>query len=122
MPMALAGGGDLRRRVTFAERVAVDDGYGNMQGDWADRFTRWAQIAPERGDEAVQAAALEGRQAITIRVRQDAETRTIRPGWRATDVVSSIDFNIRTAIDPDLGGTAHGRFIDCQAESGVALG
>ena len=102
-------------------QAPIDDGYGNVQGGFADQFTRFAQIVPGRGQEAFAAAALEGRQAMTIRVRQDTETRSIRPEWRATDVTSGAAYNIRAVIDPYLGGPDHGRWIDCEAESGVAV-
>jgi head-tail adaptor len=119
--MPISGGGDLRSRLTFAERITIDDGAGNLRGDFADQFTRFAQITPGRGQEAVTAAALEGRQAVAIRVRQDVETRAIRPEWRATDVVNGAAYNIRAVIDPYLGSSDHGRWIDCEAESGVAI-
>ena len=56
-----------------------------------------------------------------VRDGRAQETRTIRPEWRATDVVTGVVFNIRAALDPDKGGSEHGRWIDCQAESGVAI-
>jgi hypothetical protein len=64
---------------------------------------------------------LTGRQPVIIRVRQSSDTRKIKPDWKATDLASGTAFNIRTAVDPNLGDTDHGRWIDMLAESGVAI-
>ena len=41
--------------------------------------------------------------------------------WRVIDANAGVEYNIRSAFDPDQGGR-HGRWIDMTAESGIALG
>jgi head-tail adaptor len=113
--------GDLRYRVTFAEPDAVGDDFGNVTSGWIDRFTVAANITPARaGSEAVDAARLAGRQPVTIRVRKSADTVKINTNWKATDG-TGVQYNIRSAIDPDIGNARHGFYIDMLAETGVAV-
>ena len=122
MPLRLAtGGGDLRSRVTFAQRNDVQDEYGNVSTGWLDRFTVAAQISPRLGGETIDAARLAGRQPVVIRVRNSIDTRAIRTDWKATNVDTGTEYNIRTAVDPDEGGVEHGKWIDMMAEAGVAI-
>jgi head-tail adaptor len=118
-----AGAGDLRQTVTFARPDNVTDEYGNVTTGWADQFTIYANIDsdPRLGRETVGAARLAGRQPVIIRVRQTADTRTIAPDWKATDVGSGTVYNIRAVGDPHLGDVEHGKWIDMAAESGVAV-
>ena len=80
--MPITGSGDLRQRLVWAEPVGASDIYGNEQQAWADRFTIRAQITPRLGGEAVEAARLEGRQPVVVRVRNSPDTRLIRTNWR----------------------------------------
>jgi head-tail adaptor len=120
---SIAGAGDLRQRVTFAKPDAVSDEFGNVTTGWADQFTVAANIDtdPKLGRETVTAARLEGRQPVVIRVRQYSQTKQIRTDWRATDVRSGAQYNIRSVADPNLGNNQHGRWIDMVAEGGVAV-
>jgi SPP1 family predicted phage head-tail adaptor len=123
MPSGLAsvsGAGDLRYRVTFAERDAVEDEYGNVTTGWTDRFTVSANIIAKLGGEAVDAARLAGRQPVVIRVRKSPDTRRITTDWKATDGEGR-EYNIRTAIDPLIGDSRHGLWIEMIAETGVAV-
>jgi head-tail adaptor len=107
--------------MTFAKPDSVTDEYGNVSTGWADQFTIAANITPRLGGETVEAARLAGRQVVIIRVRYTAETRTIAPEWKATDLRSDVVYNIRSATDPNLGDSRHGFWIDMLAESGVAV-
>lgn len=114
--------GDLRHRVTFAERDSVEDEFGNVSTGWVDRFTNIAaNITPRLGGETVEAARLAGRQPVVIRVRQSQDTRQIRTDWKATNVHTGTEYNIRTAVDPHEGDVEHGKWIDMLAEAGVAV-
>ena len=113
--------GDLRYRVKFSERNVVGDEYGNPTTGWVDRFTVAANITPQQGGEAVDAARLAGRQPVTIRVRRSADTALIRTDWKATNVGDGTEYNIRTAIDPEQGSVEHGKYVECLAEAGVAI-
>lgn len=122
MPLTFAsGGGDLRQRITFAVRADITDEYGNTQGGWADQFTCAAQITPRLGGETVDAARLSGRQPVVIRVRASTDTRRVRTDWKATDITSASEYNIRAVADPDLGTAEHGKWLELFAETGVAV-
>jgi len=114
------GAGVLRYRVTFSERDTTSDEYGNPTTGWIDRFTVAAGIFPRLGGEAVDAARLAGRQPVVIRVRKSPDTRKITVDWKATDQ-NGAEYNVRTAIDPLLGDSRHGFYIDMLAETGVAV-
>lgn len=121
MPLIAEGAGELRERATFARPDAISDEYGNVSTGWQDMFTVAANITPRLGGESVDAARLAGRQPVIIRVRQSDNTRQIRTDWKATNVRTGIAYNIRTAVDPNQGDTAHGKWIDMLAEAGVAI-
>ena len=116
----VSGAGDLRYRVTFAERDDVEDEYGNVTTGWVDRFTVSANIVPRMGGEAITAARLTGQQPMVIRVRKSPDTALVTTDWRATDQTGK-QYNIRTAVDPLLGDGQHGLYLDMLAESGVAV-
>ena len=123
MPSGLAsvsGAGDLRYRVTFAERDNVSDEWGNVSTGWTDRFTVSANIIAKLGGEAVDAARLAGRQPVVIRVRKTPDTSLITTDWKATDHAGH-EYNIRTAVDPMIGDSQHGFWIEMIAETGVAV-
>ena len=84
-------------------------------------FAVAVQITPRLGGETVEAARLEGRQPVVMRVRYSPDTKQIRTDWRATDVGSGIVYNVRSVVDPNMGGPQHGQWIDVLAESGVAI-
>lgn len=115
------GAGSLRYRITFAERDTVQDEYGNPSTGWVDRFTVSANITAKVGTEAVEAARLAGRQPVILTVRRSADTRLVTTDWKATELDSGTEFNIRTAIDPFIGDSQHGHWIEMIAETGVAV-
>jgi head-tail adaptor len=116
----VSGAGDLKYRVTFAERAQAGDPYGNITGEWVDRFTIWANIIPRLGGETVMAARLAGMQPMILRVRQSPDTAQITTDWKATDEAGKI-YNIRTVVDPLMGEGEAGKFYDMMAETGVAV-
>lgn len=116
------GAGELRRRVSLYAPNQVSDDFGNVTTGWEFKFTVSASITPRLGGETVEAARLAGRQPVVIRTRFSNDTKQIRTDWKATDVQSGIDYNIRSVADPLLGTVEHGKWIDLLAESGVAIG
>lgn len=124
MPSALAnansGAGELRHVVRFAERNSVSDEYGNVTTGWLHRFTVRADITPRLGGETVEAARLQGRQPVVIRVRRSPDTKRVTTDWKATDE-SGAEYNIRAVVDPHLGDSTRGMWLDMLAESGVAV-
>lgn len=95
--------GDLRERVIFQARGAVDDGVGNpVSGVWQDRCTVWASLAAKMGSETVTASRMQGEQPYVLTVRQSSDTRQITTDWRAVDARQPERvFNIRAIADPD---------------------
>lgn len=73
---------ELDKRVYFDERQSVDDGYGNTEGGFIQRFEVWAAIRSRGGSEAVTAARLEGRNQLGVYLRSTSQTRQIQSDWR----------------------------------------
>lgn len=126
--MATNDPGRLYERVAFDSRAGVDDGAGNHEGDFVERFVRRAGFTFLRGTESVIAARLEGRQPIVVRVRACSQTRQIDAGWRMRDLRNGE----WVGSDPDVywSGLAYAvrsvipsedrQWIDVTVESGVA--
>ncbi|CDM56283.1 MULTISPECIES: head-tail adaptor protein [Rhizobium] len=87
--------GELQHRVAFDERTTVDDGYGNTEGGFAERFKSWAAFRPRGGSEAVVAARLEGRNILGVYLRSTAQTTQIKADWRMRDVRTGDVYAIR---------------------------
>lgn len=115
------GAGDLRQKVSFQRRPTTDDGYGNVDGDWADLdIERWASLTPTKGGESVQAGRLAGAASWDLWVRNDSGTRTVATGDRVVDERDPTrTFNI--VFGPaDMAGD--GKWLLLQLQSGVADG
>lgn len=110
--------GQLRDRIEFQAREAIDDGMGNIvSGDWKVQFTRSANLRYRAGGEVFQETRLAGQQPLTITVRQTPDTRQITTEWRCRDVRRDVLFNIASpAMDPD--GTR--AWLEFMATAGVA--
>jgi head-tail adaptor len=107
--------GQLRETVAFDERVLVDDGYGNMEGDFTEQFQCRAGYWWQRGGEMVIAARLEGRQPVEVTVRASTETRRIEPDWRMRDLRTGVSYAVRS-----VAPTTDRKWIKVQTEAGVA--
>ena len=101
--------------VSFDDRVAADDGMGNTEGDWAEKFQCRAGFSYMRGGEAVIASRLEGVQPILVRVRSTPETLQIEPDWQMRDVRTGVAYNIRS-----IAATTDRKWLDLVVQSGVA--
>lgn len=109
--------GELRERVAFEYRAAVDDGYGNeVSGDWTLGFRCAARIKPLRGGESVQAARLAGKQPVAITVRVSSNTRAVTTDWRVRDTRTDEVYNIRSKVNPDEKRA----YFEMECDSGVA--
>src|SRR5262245_1398561 len=115
------GAGDLRQRIKFSKPNEQTDEYGNVTTGWQDMFSVAANITPRLGGETVEGARLAGRQPAIIRVRNTPDTQLIRTDWKATDVVSGNEFNVRAVTDPYMGDVRHGQWLDMLAEGGIAV-
>jgi hypothetical protein len=98
--------------LTFAQRVAFDDGFGNSVSCWIDRFTTRASITPLTENGAILAAWLAGTRVVTIRIRQSPECVAVGADWKATDLDSGVAFNIHSIADPHEGEAEEGRWLD----------
>lgn len=114
------GAGDLKHRVRFERRQAIDDGAGNEEsGAWLPQFTRSAYIALSKGGESVMAARLQGTSPALIVVRFDSSSRQITPDWRAVELHGDgreTVYAIRQAQDMER----QRRWMTILCESGVA--
>lgn len=107
--------GLLVLRVAFDERSEVDDGYGNTQSDWVERFQCRAAYRHLRGGESVMAGRLEGKHTQIITVRSSSQTRQIDTDWRVRDMRTGQEFNIR-----DVTHETDRQWISLLVERGVA--
>ena len=97
--------GRLRDRLRFEERAAPqDDGFGNQEAGWAERFATWAEVKPLQGGEEVIGARLLGQQPVVIVVRASSRTAAVTSAWRAVDVHSGATYAIGAAVDMDRRG------------------
>jgi SPP1 family predicted phage head-tail adaptor len=108
--------GELREKITFAERAAVSDGGGGVEGDFSDQFTVAARIRPLKGGEEVLASRLQGTQPVIITVRYSLDTSQIAPDWRATDARKGTVYAIKSIMNTD----ERRRYLDILATAGVA--
>lgn len=120
----ITGAGDLRDRVWFERREALDpngpgDGAGNYEGQFKPVCsTRRAALLPTRGSDQVIADRLQGIVAYDLWVRSDSGTRKVRAGDKVVDARDpEREFTVRA--DPlDLENRR--RWLVMQVERGVA--
>lgn len=113
----MTGAGSFRTKVSFQQRPAVSDGYGNNEGDFEEEFIRWVEIRPSLGIETVNAARLAGQQPVDIIVRSDSDTRQITAAWRAVSVNDGVVYAITS---PAIDVKQDRAFLTIKAVVGVA--
>jgi len=86
--------GKMRERVTFQRQGAIDDGYGNTRGDWADHLTVWADVLERLGGEKIASGAVEASRLATIRVRRSSQSMGVTEADRV--LARGIPWNIRS--------------------------
>lgn len=92
--------GDLRQLISVQRRSASSDGYGNVEGEWANVIaSRWAMLQPTRGAEQIIAGRAQGLSIWDCWVRYDSGTAAITPGDRVTDTSNGRTFNVTFAQD-----------------------
>lgn len=114
--------GELTERVVFQRRTAAaDNGYGTVEGDFADLHGGLefpAKIRPARQGDSVIAARLQGVNAYNVWLRSSSETRAItaddRIVWKHPD--GDRILNIRGEPDDPEGRNQE---IHILAERGV---
>lgn len=69
--------GHLDRRVTiYRLGVGTDDGYTTTQA-FNELATRWCNVMPMSGREAIEAAGKDGQRVVRFRFRRDTVTATL---------------------------------------------
>lgn len=103
-----SGAGSLSELVVFQVQEEVDDGFGGVSGQWVDKFTEPARMAPRLGSETVIASRLQGVQPFLLTVRSSSRSRLVTPAWRVYDKRAGVTagkpnrlFNIKTAVNVD---------------------
>ena len=104
----------LRHRVTFNRQIFVDDGYGNVTGEFAALFTVRGNVQETTGKERVTAGTVENVRTGTIRIRASAEALGLTEADQA--VARGETWNIRGIAKADDKGAV----LDLLVESGVA--
>lgn len=111
--------GRLDSRVRFDLRaITSDDGFGNVETDWAERLTVWAGFRPEFGREKVAAGRLESTLRGTLTVRRSPSSEAITTADRAVFVSGAYvghEMQVRSIVPtPDRAS------IEMTLEAGVA--
>ena len=76
--------GELKHRVTFWDKNATQDEYGQEVVIWTEAFTAWAAIEPLLGREFLESRREEAQVSSRIRIRQrDGITPVMRATWGA---------------------------------------
>jgi SPP1 family predicted phage head-tail adaptor len=111
--------GSLRELIGFYKRIAVSDGAGNEESDFAStaEFTCAAEIAPKLGGETILAGRLQGSDTVNITVRYSSASAAVTPDWCIKDERSGVRYNIRSIINPDQ----QRRYLEILAQKGVAV-
>lgn len=107
--------GELQHRVVFDERTVINDGLGNTEGAFVERFKAWAAFRPRGGSEAVVAARMEGRNLLGVYVRSSAQTKRITPDWRMRNARTGETYAIRI-----VDAVSDRYWVYLEAQTGVA--
>ena len=115
-----APAGRRRERIRFERRIALEDGYGNEDGDWTHLCGPfWADLAPMPGREDVLGQRLTGVQPFTLTILSCIEARAIDTACRAVDDRNPTRvFDIVDASNPDQRAAE----LSFLVKTGVATG
>jgi len=106
---------ELQHRVAFDERVTLNDGLGNTEGAFAERFKVWAAFRSRGGSEAVVAARLEGRNILGVYLRSNAQTKQIGSDWQMRDIRTGDVYAVRI-----VDAVSDSYWVYLEAQTGVA--
>jgi len=104
--------GRMRHRVAFNRKKLVDDGFGNVTGDFEPLFTVWGNVRETTGKERVAAGSVENTRTATIRIRSSTQSRGLTEADQA--VARGETWNIRGIAFADDKGT----MLDLLVEAG----
>lgn len=104
--------GQMRNEVSLKVYEGVDDGYGNVVGDWVEKEAAWARIQPLKGSETIIAARLSGVQPVVITVRVTPAIAAMTSAWRVKDTRNDLIYQIKSVANTD----ERGEFLEILAE------
>lgn len=102
--------GDLREPISIIAEQRTEDDLGGQVVAWATQFDSWANVAPVRGAEKMEAQQVQSTQTyrITIRYRPNVTT-AMRVNW------SGKTMNILAVNNPDQ----RRKYLEMICEEGV---
>jgi len=93
--------GEMRQRITFQEKVEVDDGHHGHNVTWKDVATVWASVEPISGREYFYAHQIstEVTHRVRVRYREGLTTEMrIKLGERILGIDSILDLGEQRKI------------------------
>jgi head-tail adaptor len=114
-PGGLMQAGQLIEKVSIQKPAQSIDNFGGVQDGWEDQFECRAEFIYAGGGETLQAARLEGRGVLKIRIRSFTRSRQIEQDWRLLDARRNTVYNIR-----EVDSVTDRRWVYILAERGVA--
>lgn len=106
--------GRKRHRVTIERATARQTATGAMEKTWTSLGQVWAEIIPQRGDEASEQMQLGATLAHTIRMRRTGAAISLTPADRI--IYAGRTFEV--TVVADIG--ERNREIECQATEATA--
>jgi SPP1 family predicted phage head-tail adaptor len=106
--------GRKRHRVTIERATSAQTATGAMGKTWTSRGQVWAEITPQRGDEASEQMQLSASVVHTIRLRRTGAAVGLTPADRIT--YQGRTFELTSVAD--IG--ERNREIECQATEATA--
>lgn len=93
--------GDLRHRVTFQVRSAIQDSFGGQSESWSDVATVWADVLPLSGRELMSAQAVNVELSHKVTIRYQAQFAGPKAVAAMRIAYGDRIFNIHSALDVD---------------------
>ncbi|WP_339764945.1 head-tail adaptor protein [uncultured Sulfitobacter sp.] len=110
----MMGAGRFRHNITFNRQDLVDDGYGNVTGEFKPLFSTRGNVRETPGKERVAAGSVEGIITCTLRVYASAQAKGLTAGDQA--VARGQVWNLETPTFAD----EKGRYLDIKGTAGGA--
>lgn len=95
---ATVGAGPLRELWALEKRILVDDGAGNITGDWEEQFRCAGRKESLKGGETVMAARLENRQPYVATIRYTTKAALVTHEWRVRDVRTGATYGLTSLV------------------------
>lgn len=106
----------FQTRAIFQKPTLAPDGGGGGEVSWGNDVSRLVHLAPERGQERLEAGRLEASLGAVLTVRRSAEVDAIDEEWRV--VIGGVPYQIRSIRDVPPGRPF---YKEMTVEKGVAV-